>query len=498
MAGPPAPTRDRHGGAATPPSAALALLRRHWPLALLLLAAAVVYTRTLDAYGMLMWDEAEYAALARSRVRGDGYTIAGAPESLRPPVLPLAGAASLWVAGRVDDRALKYATVAMALLALAIVYGGAARAYDRATGLIAAALLASAPWFWTSTANFLSEIPLLAFFSGAVFCWTFGLYESPRYFYLSWLCLGLAFLTRYTALLFGPLAVALTLAALATGDRAVRGRILSRDFALAPLAGVGVVGPWLARQALVFGDPLCGLRQAATQLQVYRPGLSMPWYQYLVDLPGMLSLPTVVFLVLGVQWTIRRADRFAAQCAIAVAFVLVWFSCYRYKEPRLATAMLPAAAVLAAVGLTRALPDGRALRVGAALVAGTLAFNAVAARRTLARVVTLGYPPFLEAMAFLREHSAPTALLVGPNRPQIFWYADRLVVDFPSEAALPALLERAAWVVVTNFERGQKPYVSALVGKIPPAAFRDRSAVLFQGGGFVTLVVRAERLRAVL
>jgi 4-amino-4-deoxy-L-arabinose transferase-like glycosyltransferase len=477
----------------------LRLVGPHWPIALLLLASGLAYGQTLGAYGMLMWDEAEYASLARSVVRGDGYTIAGEPQVLRPPILPLAGAASLWAAGRVDDRVLKRATVAMALLALAIVYAGAARAYDPATGLVASALMASTPWFWTSTANFLSEIPLLAFFGGAVFCWTFGLYRSPRYFYLSWLCIGLAFLTRYTALLFGPLAVGLTAAALATRDRAVQGRVLSRDFALAPLLGVVVVAPWFARQAVVFGDPLVGLRQAATQLQVYLPGVSMPWYQYLVGLPAILSPPTTVFLVVGIAWTASRADRFGAQCVIVVVFVVTWFSCYRYKEPRLITAMLPAAAVLAAVGLTRGLPGGRAVRAGGAAVvlAGTVAFNGVAAHRVFDRTVTLGYPSFLQAMVFVRDHSSPAALLVGPNRPQIFWYADRTVVDFPAEAAaLPALLERADWVVITNFERGQKSYVSDLARKIPRSDFQDQSAVLFQDGRYMTLVVRADRLRA--
>ncbi|MGH7790215.1 MAG: glycosyltransferase family 39 protein [Candidatus Binatia bacterium] len=473
-------------------------LAGRWPIALLLLVCALAYARTLGAYGMLMWDEAEYATLARSLARGDGYAIAGRPQALRPPLLPFAGAAGLWVAGAGDDRFVKVASLAFALLAIAVVYAAAARAYDRTTGLVAAALLATMPWFWTDTAHFLSEMPLLAFLSAALFAWSFALYRSPRWFYASWLCVGLALLSRYTALLFGPLALLLALAALATRDPAVRARLCSRDALLAPLLGAAVVAPWAVRQMLAFGDPLIGMRQAASQLQVYLPGVSMPWYDYLVGLPGMLSLPIGVLLLVGSARAVERRDRFALQCLIVVAFVLGWFSLYRYKEPRLISAMLPAAAVLAGVGMTRGLPGAAPPRplTLALLVAAIAALNAVGTAHTFSRQVTLGYPPFVDAMRWMREHTPPTALLVGPNVAQMSWYADRPAVDFPDvEAELSALLARADWVVITNFERGQKPYAGGLASRVPPEAFQSGDAVLFRDRRFSTLVVRAERLR---
>lgn len=138
----------------------VARLRRHWAIGILLVVAGATYARTSGAYGMLMWDEAEHATLARSLVRGAGYTIDGAPHALRPPLLPIVEAASLWLAGRAADAAVHAATVALALFALLVVYAGAAAAYDRATGLVAVALLGTAPWFWATTANALSEIPL--------------------------------------------------------------------------------------------------------------------------------------------------------------------------------------------------------------------------------------------------------------------------------------------------------------------------------------------------
>lgn len=489
---PPAPSMGANASARHSP------IRQHWPLALLLLVAGLVYAQTLDAHGMFIWDEAEYAALARSLVRDGRYTVCGQPQSLRPPLLPLAGAASLWLSGGESDRALKGATVGFALLALGIVYAATTSVYGRMTGLIAAALLAMTPWFWTSTAEFLSEIPFLALFAGAVFCWSFGLYRSPRSFYLSWLCLGLAFLTRYTALLFGPLAVCLTLAALATRDPAVRRRVLSRDFALAPLGAAIAVAPWLIRQMWAFGDPLIGVRQASQQLQVYLPGVSMPWYGYLVGLPTLLSVPTVLCLGFGAAWALRQRDGFAVQCAITVAFVLVWFSAYRYKELRLVTSMLPAAAVLAALGITHALGRERAaLGALAAFVGVTLVISAIAVRQTFAHTVPLGYPAFRQAMAVLRERDARAGLVVGASGPQICWYADRAVAGFPPLADLPALLERAEWVVIVNFERGQPAYVKTLAERLP-ATVQEGGGQRFHDGRFTTLLIRADRLRTVL
>ncbi len=479
-------------------AALAATLRRHWAVGPLLVAAGVIYARTQSAYGMLMWDEAQYSSLARSLVRGDGYTIAGAPEHLRPPLLPLAGAASLWLTGRADDGAVHGATVACALLALVVVYAAAARVYDRLTGLAALVLLGSAPWFWESTANFLSEIPLLALFATAVFCWSCGLYRDARWFHASWACAGLALLTRYTTLLFAPLAALLTLVALATGDTEVRRRLVSGHSLLAPLLALVLVAPWLAHQALTNGDPLVGFREASSQLQVYMPGISMPWWRYLTGLPAMLSWPTTGLLLVGALWALRRGDRFAIQCLVTIVFVLFWFSWYRYKEPRLVSAMLPAAALVAAVGLTRGVISRPPREAVAGLALAVVLFNWGATQAHFDSVRTLGYPSFLEAMTFLREQTPSDARIVGPNPPQIVWYADRSVVDFPPRSELAERLAHADWVVVTNFERGQPPYVGEVAARLPDAAFQAGDAVRFADARYWTLVVRADVLRALL
>src|SRR6266542_1934565 len=140
------------------------MMRRFVPLALLLAGFGAVYATTLNSNRMFMWDEAEYASIGRSIVRGEGFSIGRVPNSLRPPVLPLAVAASMTIGGGREDAAAKRPMLVFSLLALAATYLVAASAYDRATGLVAAVLLGVCPAFWTYTPLVLSEIPFMAFF----------------------------------------------------------------------------------------------------------------------------------------------------------------------------------------------------------------------------------------------------------------------------------------------------------------------------------------------
>src|SRR5450432_1009984 len=121
---------------------------RAWPIVALLAFFGILYSLTLNSYGMFLWDESEYASIGRSVLRGQGYAIAGKLNSLRPPILPLSGAASMWLFGeQFDDTVLRLVSFCFALLALFSVYAFAAAGYGRRTGLVAATLLGISPFF---------------------------------------------------------------------------------------------------------------------------------------------------------------------------------------------------------------------------------------------------------------------------------------------------------------------------------------------------------------
>jgi len=255
-------------------------------------------------------------------VRGEGFTISGKPNSLRPPVLPLAAAASMLLCGGSQDTIVKLPNLAFSLLALFIVYWCATTVHDQMTGLAAATFLGVSPSFWTSTPLFLTEIPFMAFFTAAVVFFYFGLYRHQRYFSWSWLCWGIAFLTRYTAVLFAPIVGLFLILAFCARNPEVQHRMWSKHFFLSPCAGLLVVVPWLFRQQFTFGNALVGMQEAATQLQVYRPDVSMPWYFYLVHLPEMFSPGLTVLLVIGIIWMVWKRERFGLHCDLGVGELL--------------------------------------------------------------------------------------------------------------------------------------------------------------------------------
>lgn len=468
------------------------------PLLALLLVFGAAYVYTNAAPRMFMWDEAEYASLGRSLARGEGYAISGKPHSLRPPVLPLVAAAAIAIGGSVD-AALKWIPIGFSLLALLITYWCAAKAYDRLTGVVAAVVLGLSPVFWRSTGLLLTEMPFMACFAGAAACFYFGLHRHERWFYASWLLWAASFLTRYTAVLFAFIAVAFTIIALLSRSAEARARIRSRPFFLAPGLGLLAIAPWLVRQYVVFGDPLIGAREAATQLQRFLPHVSMPWHFYVSQMPELLSIPLAVLVLAGTVWAVLRRDRFALHCLLACAVVLVWMSLYRFKELRMAMSVLPLLSIVAAVGLTRPLHGKttslRAIAVPAVALGLLFALQLNAIPSATRATVTLGYPSFLDAMAFVRAHSTHDAVVVGANYPQIHWYADRRAVDLPERTALDEALAMSEWTVLTNFERGQKPYAAELVRYVRQDDVERSDAAIFQDGQFQTVLIRSSLLR---
>jgi len=477
----------------------VAFCLRHVMFVVLLSAACGVYVSHSDERGMFMWDEAEYASIGRSVTRGEGFAISGRPNSLRPPVVPLAGAAMMTLTGSTADATLRIAVVGFALLALVALYAAVCRAADRQTARLAVVLLGVCPSFLILTSTFLSEVPYIAFFTPAVLCFHVGLYDDRRFFYVAWVCVALALLTRYTGVLFAPTALLLTAIAYANGGRQ---NIRSWAFFVAPFVGLLVLVPWLSRQQLTFGDALVGFKAASGQLGAYLPHVRMPWYFYPQILPRMLTGPVVALGVAGMLWGLRSRNRLATTCTIVVLGQMLWFSFYRFKEPRLVASVMPFAACLAALGMTRALPMLWS-RLGAWWVVwpAVMAIAVASLLSTTPRIENAaanGYPSFLEAMDDVRERSTPEQVVIGASEPQIHWYADREVRGFGTEEELPHQLAEADWVVFVNFEPGQPRYVAGLANRIR----RHHEARTFgnpkKRRGPRTMVAPADLLRAVL
>ena len=204
-------------------------MKRHLPFLLLLLVFGFLYFRTTPSHGGFVWDEAEYALLARNIARGQPYE-----SSFRPPLVPLTAATIIKATGETREAVLKTPIVLFALLGITMVYGFVSKKFDTTTGLAAAGFLGLAPTFWLYTSYLLTEVPFLVLFCGACFCFVEGLYGNENWFFAAWFFTGLAFITRYTCVLLGPIFVLFLILGVFLDRQAVKEKLKSKIFWLAP------------------------------------------------------------------------------------------------------------------------------------------------------------------------------------------------------------------------------------------------------------------------
>jgi 4-amino-4-deoxy-L-arabinose transferase-like glycosyltransferase len=494
---------------------------------LVLALLVVVWAADLARPRMLGWDESEYAGIGRGFLRGEGYSTYGAPEPMRLPVVPMLAAATLAVAPATGDHALRWMGLLCMAAALLATYRGVANAADRTTALAATLFFGALPMTRVLATLVLSEAPFLACFTAAVWWLHEALGGRSRAYLASSAAFGLALLTRYDAAFFAPIALVLALMrGTAIGPRELARRTLGkRDFWLASLVTLAVIAPWYVREALVFHNPFEGLRQSSGIVIAGQWGAA-PWSWYLTRLPLTAGWPVLIAALLGAGVAVRERDGAAMTALVTCVVVLVGHSSYLHKEDRYICAMMPFLATLAAIGVTRVLAAWIGGRAGARVAARSglrwlgpwftswLSARVASAAAPVLVIVTgaaillddttrrisldpPGYPSLVEAMESIRSDSAPDRIVIGASGPQIHWYADRPVRQFPDDAGdLTDLLPRASWVVFVNYERMQPGWATDLTRRLTQADAARGDVRVFRGGSFQTVIVRAGTLAA--
>src|SRR3990170_1277668 len=238
-------------------------------------------------------------------------------------------------------------------LALACLYGIGRRLADAETGLWAAFLLATAPFVVFSLTNFQLDLPLAAMVALALFSLVRAEdFSEPRWVLAFGAALGLGMLTKppFAIYVAAPLAWSLW-RALRSAER--RRRL---GWAAVSLAVGGLLAlPWYGPR--LFGLPMQILnrsfKQAAEQ-QNPEPLTIAALLYYPRTLPTQLGVLAALLLLWGL-WALRknRAARPVLWLATLAPFVV--FSLIQNKNLRYTLPILPAAALVAAIGL-RSLP----------------------------------------------------------------------------------------------------------------------------------------------
>jgi hypothetical protein len=296
-------------------------------------------------------------------------------------------------------------------LAMACLYGLGRRLADTKTGLWAAFFLGTAPFVVFSLTNFQLDLPLAAMVALALY----ALVRSESFADARWsLALGAVFglgmLIKPPFVIYAAPPVLWGLwCALRSPDRRRRLGWAASALAIGALLALPWYGPRL------FGLPMQILnrsfKQAAEQ-QNPEPLTSMALSYYPRTLPTQLGLLGGALLLWGL-WALRkhRAARAVLWLATLTPFVL--FSLIQNKNLRYTLPILPAAALVAAVGL-RSLPLPARRWTGVA----ALALGALQVSMALFQVPA---PPILPGMVM------PLALGRAPSRAD--WQHDRILAD---------------------------------------------------------------------
>ena len=440
--------------------------------------AVAVATVVAAAIGLRLWhinalgfnsDEAAYAGQGAS-IAGDPYLSSLFPVFRAHPLL-FQLLVSLIYRVHVDELGPRLLAVAFGLATVAVGYGLGARIYGRTAGLLTALFLAVMPYLVIVNRQALLDGPMV-FFS-VVGLWLLAKFadeERPAALYAAAAVLGLAFLTKETAILLVPAAYAFL--AVTPG---VRVRLRQLLLSLAVFAAVAVPYPL---SLAVAGGSQTG--QHFLVWQLFRPA-NHPWSFYLTVVPQAMGIPLVVLAVAAVvlvavrrRWTWRES---LLVCWIAVPafFFELWpVKGFQYLLPTAAPVAVLAAGLLsgaAARGLrgltsTRFWQATRAAIAAAVIVfLGASSWVAVTtANSTSFLAGTGGVPGGREAGDWIRTHTPIGAELftIGPSMANILQFTGQRRALALSVSPNP-LHRNPAYTPVTNpdllVRTGQVQYV---------------------------------------
>jgi hypothetical protein len=335
--------------------------------------------------------------------------------SFYPPVAPCA-AGILYFVFPVVPLTAQAVMLGFLAVALAAVLALGRRLFDVDTGLLAAFFLGTAPFVVFSLTNFQLDLPLMA----AVALALWALMRTEAFSRGGWsvafgVALGLGMLTKppFAAYVLPPALWALWSAATAADRRRRLWRL-----ALALVIGCALTLPW-------YGPRLLGLpmqvanrsfKQAAESGHAEAFTSTALLYYPRVFQPQFGALAGLLF-VWGL-WALRRRREARAPLWLAAIVPLVMFSLIQNKNLRYTLPILPAAALVAAVGVRALAPSRRRALTWLCVVAGVVQVSMAA--------FGVPTPPRVPGLLL------PLAIYQPPSRDD--WQQDRILDDLMRES----------------------------------------------------------------
>jgi 4-amino-4-deoxy-L-arabinose transferase-like glycosyltransferase len=345
-------------------------------IGLLAVLCYVMFFYALGGIGFIGPDEPRYAAIARQMLESGDYItprLFGSPWFEKPPLMYWIAAAGYKILG-FNEAGARIASALGATICVFFVYWCGRKLWDRATGFLAASILATSIGSFVFARAASMDMLLTACLTMALafFLVAFNEQTAKRrfYFYGFYAALGLGVLAK------GPIALVLPAISLA-GFLLLRGR---RDqWKMWHPKGLwitaAIAAPWYllctAKNGLEF-IKVFFINQNLERFASTIHGHDRPIFFFLPVLL-LLTFPWTFVLISALRRTFSRNDRLLLWWA-AVPFV--FFSLSGSKLPGYILPMVPPIALL--LGKEILQPTSRVYRVAVFIEAGTMAFIGVA------------------------------------------------------------------------------------------------------------------------
>jgi 4-amino-4-deoxy-L-arabinose transferase-like glycosyltransferase len=345
-------------------------------VAVLAAVCYVLFFFALGNVGLIGPDEPRYAAVAREMlISGDYITphLYGTPWFEKPPLMYWLAALGYKLFG-INETGARFPSALGASLSVFLVYWCGRKLWDRATGFLAALVLASSIGFFAFARAASMDMPLSACLTLALVLFLAGYADqTPKrrlYFYGFYAALGLGALAK------GPVAVVLPAIAL-LGFMLFRGR---RD----EWRTWHVGGLWITAAVALPWYVACTVRNGWEFIRVFLINQNFERFTstvhghdraiyFFVPVLALLTFPWT-FLLISV---LRR--RFGKSEQILAWWALVPFLFFSLSGSKLPGYILPMAAPLAILCAKELMqPKSRAYKVAVFIEAGTMAFIGVA------------------------------------------------------------------------------------------------------------------------
>jgi 4-amino-4-deoxy-L-arabinose transferase-like glycosyltransferase len=461
---------------------AKARLERPRTVALLLLAALVLFTARIGDLSLASLEDAFYGREAVEMARsGRVYTVTWneVPTHQHPPL-------HLWLVARTfdvlgeRDLAARLPTVILALGTLALTWRIGALTVGRSAATAGMAGLLATPIFVDNSRRLMMEVPLTFWIAATIWVYVEAR-RATRWHVALALPLGAAILTK-SVLGLMPLLAILGAAVSPEGREPLRRPWVWIGASL----GLGLGGSWLVHQWWTQGwDAVASHLLSHVIGRSTRPFRLRAFYAYPLIL--LKFYQPIILPGLGGLWLVlRRRGVLRSRAAILAAWIIVpvvLYSASSFRTPRFIFPIVPALALLAGYALVAIVPR----------VAAVLASVLVPAAAVIIALVLWWKPSLLTRDpngAFKRNAAAIRALVpAGESVPYLgnHYWASANPLLYYGERHLAASSGTADQAV--RDARARPPHVLLVTRQRLPEVMREQAPyrVVMEGPGFVLL-----------